>query len=48
MSSSSESDASSFNSDHFISTSNDEEILKDTYEENMVIFRCKVVSLQLP
>jgi hypothetical protein len=48
MFSSSDSDVSFSNSDHFIPTSNDEEILKDMDEENMAIFHCKVVPLQLP
>jgi hypothetical protein len=43
MSSSNESDASSYNSDHFTSTSNDEEILEDMDNEDMAIFHCMVV-----
>jgi len=42
-SSSSENDASFSNSDNFISTSSDEEILEDMDEEDMVIFHCIVV-----
>jgi len=40
MSSSSESDASFYNSDHFTSTSSDEEVLEDMDKEDMVIFHC--------
>jgi hypothetical protein len=43
MSSSNESEASSSNSYHFISTSNDEEILNDMDKENMVIFHCMAI-----
>jgi hypothetical protein len=40
MSSSNENDASSSNSDHFTSTSSDEEVLEDIDKENMAIFHC--------
>jgi hypothetical protein len=42
MSSSSESDPS-FNSDHFTSISNGEEILEDMDKEDMAIFHCMAV-----
>ncbi len=43
MSSSSESDAAFFNNDHFTSTSSDEEVLEDMYEEDMAIFHCMAI-----
>jgi hypothetical protein len=43
MSSSNESDASFYNSDHFTSTSSDEELLEDMDNEDIVIFHCMVV-----
>jgi hypothetical protein len=43
MFSSCENDASSSNSDNFISTSSNEEILEDVEKEDMVIFHCMVV-----
>ncbi len=43
MSSSNESDAFSYNSDHFPSTSSDEEILEDMDQEDIVIFHCMVI-----
>jgi hypothetical protein len=43
MTSSSESDASFSNNDHFTSTSSDEEVLEDMDEEDMVIFHCMAV-----
>jgi hypothetical protein len=43
MSSSSESDNSSSNTNHFTSTSSDEEVLEDMDKEDMVIFHCMAI-----
>jgi hypothetical protein len=43
MPSSSESDTSFSNNDHFTSTSSDEEVLEDMDEEDMVIFHCMAI-----